>query len=93
VSSYLRAAPALSVFARAFRTPDLRRKLLFTGAVIVLFRFGSKLPAPGISEQNVGYCARLSSSPGFFGIMNLLSGNALAKFVGTSDGAPALNIP
>jgi preprotein translocase subunit SecY len=77
VSSYLRAAPVLSVFARAFRTPDLRTKLLFTGAVIVLFRFGSNLPAPGISEQNVSYCARLSSSSGFFGIVNLLSGNSL----------------
>ncbi|MGH3259775.1 MAG: preprotein translocase subunit SecY [Streptosporangiaceae bacterium] len=67
----------LSVFARAFRTPDLRTKLLFTGAMIVLFRFGSKLPAPGISEENVSYCSRLSSSSGFFGIVNLLSGNAL----------------
>jgi len=77
VSSHLRAAPVLGVFVRAFRTPDLRTKLLFTGAVIVLFRFGSKLPAPGISEQNVSYCSRLSSSSGFFGILNLLSGNAL----------------
>jgi len=77
VSSYLRAAPALSVFVRAFRTRDLRTKLLFTGAVIVLFRFGSNVPTPGISEQNVGYCARLSSSSGIFGILNLLSGNAL----------------
>ena len=77
MSSYLRAAPVLRVFVQAFRTPDLRKKLLFTGAVIVLFRFGSKLPAPGISEQNVSYCAHLSSSSGFFGIVNLLSGNAL----------------
>jgi preprotein translocase subunit SecY len=45
----------LSVFVQAFRTPDLREKLLFTGAMIVLFRFGSNLPAPGISEQNVSY--------------------------------------
>jgi preprotein translocase subunit SecY len=67
----------LSVFVRAFRTPDLRKKLLFTGAMIVLFRFGSKLPAPGISEQNVSYCAHLSNSGGVFGILNLLSGNAL----------------
>ncbi|MGH3187815.1 MAG: hypothetical protein ACRDPY_14800 [Streptosporangiaceae bacterium] len=37
----------LTVFVQAFRTPDLRKKLLFTGAMIVLFRFGSNLPAPG----------------------------------------------
>jgi len=35
------------------------------------------LPAPGISEQNVSYCARLSNSSGVFAILNLLSGNAL----------------
>jgi preprotein translocase subunit SecY len=67
----------LSVFVRAFRTPDLRKKLLFTGAMIVLFRFGSNLPAPGISEQNVSYCSRMSSSGGVFAILNLLSGNSL----------------
>jgi preprotein translocase subunit SecY len=65
------------VFVRAFRTPDLRKKLLFTGAMIVLFRFGSNLPAPGISEQNVNYCSRMSSSGGVFALLNLLSGNSL----------------
>jgi preprotein translocase subunit SecY len=67
----------LSVFVRAFRTPDLRKKLLFTCAMIVLFRFGSNLPAPGVSEQNVSYCSRMSSSGGVFAILNLLSGNSL----------------
>jgi len=77
VNSYRHTPPVLNVFIQAFRTPDLRKKLLFTGAMIVVFRFGSKLPAPGISEQNVSYCAHLSSSGGIFGILNLLSGNAL----------------
>jgi preprotein translocase subunit SecY len=67
----------LSVFVRAFRSPDLRKKLMFTGAVIVLFRLGSSLPAPGISERNVSYCSRLSGSGGVFGILNMLSGNSL----------------
>jgi preprotein translocase subunit SecY len=69
--------PGLSVFVRAFRTPDLRKKLLFSGAMIVLFRFGSNLPVPGISERNVSYCSRMSSSSGVFAILNLLSGNSL----------------
>jgi preprotein translocase subunit SecY len=77
VTSYRSAPPVLSVFVRAFRTPDLRKKLLFTGAMIVLFRFGSNLPAPGISEQNVSYCSRMSSSSGVFALLNLLSGNSL----------------
>jgi preprotein translocase subunit SecY len=77
VTSYPSAASALSVFVRAFRMPDLRKKLLFTGGMIVLFRFGSNLPAPGISERNVSYCSRTSSSSGVFPILNLLSGNSL----------------
>jgi preprotein translocase subunit SecY len=67
----------LNVYVRAFRTPDLRKKLLFTGAIIALFRLGANLPAPGISEQNVRYCSGASSSSGVFALLNLLSGNSL----------------
>jgi preprotein translocase subunit SecY len=54
----------LSVFVRAFRTPDLRKKLLFSGVMIALFRFGASLPTPGISERNVSYCSGMSRSSG-----------------------------
>ena len=47
----------LTAFIRAFRTPDLRKKLLFTIGIIALFRFGASLPAPGINEANVSTCA------------------------------------
>jgi preprotein translocase subunit SecY len=77
VTRYPSATAVLSVFVRAFRTPDLRKKLLFTGAIIGLFRLGSNLPAPGISERNVSYCSGTSSSSGVFAILNLLSGNSL----------------
>ena len=43
----------LSAFVRAFRTPDLRRKLLFTIGIMVIFRIGSFLPTPGVSYPNV----------------------------------------
>jgi len=77
VTSYPSETAVLSVFGRAFRTPDLRKKLLFTGAMIVLFRLGANLPAPGISEPNVRYCSGAASSSGIFAILNLLSGNSL----------------
>jgi preprotein translocase subunit SecY len=70
----------LTAFIRAFRTPDLRKKLLFTLGIIALFRFGSSLPAPGISESNVSYCAGVAAKSGLAGtlqIVDLLSGNAL----------------
>src|SRR5579863_7046658 len=70
----------LTAFIRAFRTPDLRKKLLFTLGIIALFRFGSSLPAPGINEANVHYCTGIASTTGLAGtlqIVDLLSGNAL----------------
>jgi preprotein translocase subunit SecY len=67
----------LGVLVRAFSNADLRKKLLFTLGLIVVFRYGSNLPAPGISEQNVTYCSHLASSSGIFAIMNLLSGDSL----------------
>jgi len=70
----------LTAFIRAFRTPDLRKKLLFTLGIIALFRFGSSLPAPGIIEKNVSYCANVASKSGLAStlqIVDLLSGNAL----------------
>jgi len=70
----------LTAFIRAFRTPDLRKKLLFTLGIVALFRFGSSLPAPGISEKNVTYCAGVaakSTQASIYQIVDLLSGNAL----------------
>ena len=43
----------LTAFARAFRTPDLRRKLLFSLAIMALFRLGSFIPTPGIDYSAV----------------------------------------
>jgi preprotein translocase subunit SecY len=70
----------LTAFIRAFRTPDLRKKLLFTLGILTVFRFGASLPTPGINEKNVSLCAGLaakSSAAGVYQIVDLLSGNAL----------------
>ena len=72
----------LTAFLRAFRTPDLRKKLLFTLGIIALFRFGAAVPTPGISEKAITYCAGIAangSSAGVYQLVNLLSGNALLR--------------
>jgi preprotein translocase subunit SecY len=73
----------LTAFLRAFRTPDLRRKLLFTVCIIALFRFGAAVPAPGISEKAITVCAGAATSAGkaagVYQLINLLSGNALLR--------------
>src|SRR5262245_51987656 len=71
----------LTGFLRAFRTPDLRRKLLFTLFIIAIFRLGASLPTPGISEKNVNYCTGLAAQNGgsVYQLVNLFSGGALLK--------------
>src|SRR5215831_4510914 len=71
----------LTAFLRAFRTPDLRRKLLFTVAMIAVFRLGAALPTPGISEKAVHACIGQAAAKGgsVFALVNLFSGGALFK--------------
>ncbi|MFD9591557.1 preprotein translocase subunit SecY [Kitasatospora sp. NPDC059973] len=69
----------LSAFARAFQTPDLRKKLLFTLGIMVLFRLGSHVPVPGVSFQAVNECVKDTKSSGLFGLVNLFSGGALLQ--------------
>src|ERR1039458_7409490 len=72
----------LTAFVRAFRTPDLRKKLLFTLAMLAVFRFGAAVPTPGISESAVKFCTGLESSSkaaGVYQLVNLFSGGALLK--------------
>ncbi|MDP4510855.1 preprotein translocase subunit SecY [Nonomuraea turcica] len=73
----------LTAFTRAFRTPDLRKKLLFTLGIIALFRLGSVLPTPGVHVQNLAACfnqARADQDTGnIYGMVQLFSGGALLK--------------
>jgi len=70
----------LSAFVRAFKTPDLRRKLLFTLAVMAIFRLGSFVPTPGVSYPNVQSCITQSDGANdLLGLVNLFSGGALLQ--------------
>ena len=69
----------LTAFVRAFRTPDLRRKMLFTLAIVALFRFGSVLPTPGVDVRAVRTCVSAVGDNSIYGIINLFSGGALLQ--------------
>jgi preprotein translocase subunit SecY len=72
----------LSAFLSAFRTPDLRKKLLFTLAMIGVYRLGATLPSPGVSYGNVQECQKIlntSTDAGIFTLLNLFSGGALLQ--------------
>ncbi|WP_067819168.1 preprotein translocase subunit SecY [Nocardia inohanensis] len=72
----------LSAFVSAFRTPDLRRKILFTLGLIALYRLGASLPSPGVDYKAVQDCVKLvngGDSAGIYQLINLFSGGALLQ--------------
>jgi preprotein translocase subunit SecY len=69
----------LGAFANAFRTPDLRRKLLFVLFIITVFRLGSQVPAPGVNVSNLQACLAQQSDSGLYALINLFSGGALLQ--------------
>ena len=69
-----------SAVARAFRTPDLRNKLLFTLAIVALFRLGSTIPAPFVDYGKVQACLDTTqATSGLYQLVNLFSGGALLQ--------------
>ena len=69
----------LGAFANAFRTPDLRRKILFVLGIIVIFRLGSTFPAPGVHTANVQTCLTSVSDNSVYSLINMFSGGALLQ--------------
>jgi preprotein translocase subunit SecY len=71
----------LSSLWNMFRVTDLRNKILFTLAIIALYRFGSYVPAPGIDIDAVQELKnQAEQSGGVLGFLQLFSGGALTNF-------------
>src|SRR5215210_1874320 len=65
--------------ANAWRVPELRRRVLFTGIILALYRLGSWMPAPGVDAQAIkDYFGGQGGT--VLGLLNLFSGGALAQF-------------
>ena len=72
----------LSAFRNAFKIPELRGKILFTVAIIAVYRLGSHLPVPGVDFDAVqNYLQNpAQDTTGAFTLINLFSGGALTQF-------------
>lgn len=69
-------------FSNCFKIPELRKKILFTLAIIVAYRVGCYIPTPGVNGVALGEFFQRMSAGGqgsIFGIMNMFSGGSLAK--------------
>lgn len=65
----------------AFRDPELRKKILFTLAMIILYRIGSQIPTPGVDYVSITRQIRdlTSDQSNIYSLINLFSGGALLQ--------------
>lgn len=66
-----------SIFRNSFKTPEVRKKILFTALVFVVFRIFAHIPVPGV---DVDQLKALFSSNQFLGLLDIFSGGTLANF-------------
>ncbi len=69
----------LGAFSSAFRTPDLRKKLLFTFGIVVLYRLGAAVPTPNTNTRAIRSCidGAGAGAQNVYSLINLFSGGAL----------------
>ena len=64
--------------ANALKTPEVRKKLLYTLLLIVVFRLGCYITVPGV--DNIALNEAMSSNDGIAGLINIISGGAFSRF-------------
>lgn len=67
----------LTTLQNTFRSPDVRRKILFTLFIFIVFRFFAHIPVAGV---NVAQLKNLFSQNQFLGLLDIFSGGTLANF-------------
>ena len=66
----------LRSFANMFKNKEIRKKIFFTLAMLLIYRIGSSIPVPGIDAATL---AKQISDNSILSMMNLLGGGALEK--------------
>ena len=74
----LRWYKVIQSLKNAWNTPDLRKKLIFTAIILLLYRVGADIPVPYISSD-ILRATMLSVDGSILGWLNILSGDALSK--------------
>src|SRR5437879_9503275 len=65
-------------FANIFRIPDLRRRILFTLALLAVYRLGGHIPTPGINADKLQQFFEQNRGT-MFGFVDLFSGGQLRR--------------
>jgi preprotein translocase subunit SecY len=63
----------------AFRVREIRNKLLFTAAILALYRLGTHIPAPAVNTSSLSAIQKSAGGNGILSLLNLFSGGALTR--------------
>ena len=69
----------LKTMAQAWHIPEVRKKVLYTVMMLVIFRLGSCIPVPGINRE-IFAAAFQANDSGLFGLFDMFSGGAFSNF-------------
>ena len=68
----------LTTLRNAWKIADLRKKILFTFLIILLYRIGNVIPVPFVNVENMSTMFDQQLSQTIFGLFNMMSGNAFS---------------
>ena len=68
----------LTTLRNAWKIPELRRKLLFTLLIILLYRIGNVIPVPFVNVESMSQMFNEQLSGTILGLFNMMSGNAFS---------------
>ena len=69
----------LSTILSAFQVADIRKKIGFTAAMLLIYRLGSHIPVPGVNVSAVHNIQAQLGGNGILGLLNTFSGGSLAR--------------
>src|SRR3954462_13248705 len=69
----------MQTLANSLRIPELRNKILFTAAMLALYRLGAYIPSPGVDLNTVKDIESNFAGNNILGFLNLFSGGSLSR--------------
>jgi preprotein translocase subunit SecY len=77
----------LEAVRNAIRLPDLRRKILYTIFILLIYQFAAHIPVPGVDREALRQLTESGGAGfGFIQVLNLLSGGAVTSFSVLANG-------
>ncbi len=75
----------IEALRNAFRLPDLRRKMLYTLLILIIYQFAAHVTVPGVDRGALDELFKQDQA-GFLSVLNLLSGGAVQNFSVIANG-------